>query len=109
MSLWALTAVPAQIRQPELVASKLMPYLAGSGIEESELIGKLSSKSQYIPPLKRKIGEEEATAINALDLTGVYLTQEKYRYSPEETMAAQVLGFVNRDGEGQYGFGGNFF
>ncbi|OGB73838.1 hypothetical protein A3K24_03405 [candidate division Kazan bacterium RIFCSPHIGHO2_01_FULL_44_14] len=108
VSLWALTAVPAQIRQPELVASKLMPYLAGSGIEESELIGKLSSKSQYIPPLKRKIGEEEATAINALDLTGVYLTQEKYRYSPEETMAAQVLGFVNRDGEGQYGLEGYF-
>src|SRR3989344_325833 len=108
VSLWALTAVPAQIRQPELVASKLMPYLAGSGIEESELIGKLSSKSQYIPPLKRKIGEEEATAINALDLTGVYLTQEKYRYSPEETMAAQVLGFVNRDCEGQYGLEGYF-
>ncbi len=106
VTLFALTVVPAQIKRPELVASKLMPFLSGAGIEESDLITKLSSKSKYLPPLKRKIEEKEAQAIADLDLTGVYLTPELYRYYPETTMAAQALGFVNRDGKGQYGVEG---
>lgn len=106
VTLFALTAVPAQIKRPELVASKLMPYL--ENIEESALISKLSSRAQYMPPLKRKIGEEEADIIDALNLSGVYLLPEKYRYFPEETMAAHALGFVNRDGQGQYGLEGYF-
>lgn len=106
VTLFALTVVPAQIKRPELVASKLMPFLSGSGVEESDLIAKLSSKSKYLPPLKRKIEEKEAQEIADLDLTGVYLTPELYRYYPEATMAAQALGFVNRDGEGQYGVEG---
>ena len=106
VTLFSLTVVPAQIKRPELVASKLMPFLSGAGIEESDLIAKLSSKSKYLPPLKRKIEEKEAQAIADLDLTGVYLTPELYRYYPENIMAAQALGFVNRDGKGQYGVEG---
>jgi len=103
VTLFALQVVPSQIKRPELAASKLMPFLAGSGIEESDLIAKLSSKAKYLPPLKHKIGEEEAQQIADLDLAGVYLTPEQYRYYPEGTMAAQTLGFVNRDSAGQYG------
>ncbi len=106
VTLFSLTVVPSQIKRPELVASKLMPFLSGAGIEESGLITKLSSKSKYLPPLKRKIEEKEAQQIADLDLTGVYLTPELYRYYPETTMAAQALGFVNRDGKGQYGVEG---
>lgn len=106
VTLFALSAVPSQITRPELTASKLMPFL--EGIEESELIAKLDSKAQYLPPLKRKLGKEEAQEILALDLDGVFMVPEKYRYFPEETMAAQLLGFVNRDGIGQYGLEGYF-
>lgn len=106
VTLFALTTVPAQIKRPELVASKLMPFLSGTGVEESDLIAKLSSKSKYLPPLKRKIEEKEAQQIADLNLAGVYLTPELYRYYPETTMAAQALGFVNRDGKGQYGVEG---
>lgn len=103
VKLFALQVVPAQIKNPELVASKLMPFLSGTGMEESDLIGKLTSKAKYLPPLKKKLSEEEAQKIADLDLTGVYLVQEQYRYYPEGTMAAQALGFVNADGKGQYG------
>src|SRR3989344_5799283 len=64
VTLFALQVVPSQIKRPELVASKLMPFLAGSGIEESDLIAKLSTKAKYTPPLKRKIGETEAQQIS---------------------------------------------
>ncbi|MFH0905481.1 MAG: penicillin-binding transpeptidase domain-containing protein, partial [bacterium] len=101
VTLWALTAVPNQIKRPELVASKLMPYL--ENIEEADLVTKLSSGAVYLAPLKQRLDEAEAKEINDLNLTGVHLTPEKYRYYPEETMAAHLLGFVNRDNLGQYG------
>jgi len=106
VKLFDLMIVPNQVRQPELVVSKLMPYL--ENVEESVLIEQASSDKLYIPPLKRKLTEEEAAEIDELNLSGVYLVPEEYRYFPEETLAAQVLGFVNRDGVGQYGLEGYF-
>lgn len=106
VTLYALQVVPRQVKRPELLASKLLPFL--EGYEESELIEKFSTGAQYMPPLKRKIGDEEADKIRALDEDGVFLVPEKYRYNPEEKMAAAVLGFVNRDGVGQYGLEGYF-
>lgn len=106
VTLYALQVVPRQVKRPELLASKLLPFL--EGYEESELIQKFSTGAQYMPPLKRKIGDEEADKIRALDEDGVFLVPEKYRYNPEEKMAATVLGFVNRDGVGQYGLEGYF-
>ncbi len=106
VTLYALEVVPRQVKRPELTASKLMPFL--EGMEESELIVKFSTGAQYLAPLKRKLSDEERLAIEKLELDGVYLVPEVYRYNPEEKMAAQVLGFVNRDGEGQYGLEGYF-
>lgn len=106
VTLFALQVVPHQVKNPELTASKLMPYVAG--YEESDLIKEFSTGKHYMPPLKRKLSKDEADVILKLDLDGVYLTPERYRYNPEDTMAAALLGFVNRDGLGQYGLEGYF-
>jgi len=101
VTLFALSVVPKQITTPELVASKLQPFLPDFNGEK--LLGILESKALYAPPLKRKIGEKEAEAIRKLNLDGVYLVPEKYRYYPEGEMASHLLGFVNADRIGQYG------
>jgi len=106
VSLYSLNIVPTQVRQPELTAAKLMPYLADTGVEESELISKMRSNKVYIPPLRRRIEEVEAKEIRALDLDGVILRAEEYRYYPEDSLASHILGFVNRDQDGQYGVEG---
>ncbi|OGB74118.1 hypothetical protein A2V68_02170 [candidate division Kazan bacterium RBG_13_50_9] len=108
VSLYSLNIVPTQVRRPELVAAKLMPYLANTGLEESDLLTMMKSGKVYVAPLKRRIEEAEAKEIRALDLDGVYLRTEEYRYFPEDDLAAQVIGFVNRDGLGQYGVEGYF-
>lgn len=108
VSLYSLNIVPSQVRRPELVAAKLMPYLSGTGIEESDLLEMIKSNKIYIPPLRRRIEETEAKEIGELNLDGVYLRTEEYRYSPEDSLASNVLGFVNRDGKGQYGVEGYF-
>lgn len=43
------------------------------------------------------------TQIERLGLSGIGLTQQDYRVYPEGQLAAQVLGFVNTEGIGQYG------
>jgi len=108
VSLYSLNIVPPQVRRPELVVAKLMPYLKGTGIEESDLTEMVESDKVYVPPLRRRIEEDEAKEIRALDLDGVYLRSEEYRYFPEDSLAAHVLGFVNIDQEGQYGIEGYF-
>ncbi len=52
--------------------------------------------------VERKAAEE----IAALDLTGVWLSANTQRVYPEGDLAANVLGFVNADGVGQYGIEG---
>jgi len=108
VGLYSLNIVPTQIQRPELVAAKLMPFLSGTGVEESNLVEMMKSGKVYVPPLKRRIEEKEAGEIQALDLEGVHLWAEEYRYYPEDSLAAQVLGFVNRDAVGQYGVEGYF-
>lgn len=108
VSLYSLNIVPTQIRRPELVAAKLMPYLTGTGIEESDLLQDMKSGKIYVAPLKRRIEEAEAKEIGKLGLEGVYLRTEEYRYFPEDSLASHVLGFMNRDRDGQYGIEGYF-
>lgn len=108
VSLYSLNIVPTQVRRPELVAAKLMPYLVGTGIEESDLLEDMKSNKVYVAPLKRRIEEAEAKEIGKLNLGGVYLRTEEYRYFPEDNLASHVLGFMNRDRKGQYGVEGYF-
>jgi len=106
VSLFSLNVVPSQVRRPELVIAKLMPYLSGTGIEESDLLEMINSEKIYVPPLKRRIEEPEAKEIIDLGLDGIYMRTEEYRYFPEDDLASGVLGFVNRDEIGQYGVEG---
>ncbi|MBU1092266.1 penicillin-binding protein 2 [Patescibacteria group bacterium] len=106
VSLYNLSVVPTQIKQPELVVSKLLPFL--DDMTETDLLEILKSNKVYVSPLKRRIEVKEKEAIEALTLEGVYLRSEEYRYYPEDDLASNTLGFVNRDRQGQYGIEGYF-
>ncbi|HCR42048.1 TPA: hypothetical protein DIV45_01625 [Patescibacteria group bacterium] len=106
VSLYSLNVVPTQVTQSELVATKLLPFL--SDITETALLEILQSNKVYVPPLKRRVEVREKEAIEALALDGVYLRTEEYRYYPEDDLASNLLGFVNRDRKGQYGVEGYF-
>jgi len=53
--------------------------------------------------LAKKLNAAKAQAIEELKLKGIGLQDATYRTYPEEALAAQILGFVNDEGEGQYG------
>jgi len=85
----------------------------GTAIQLAQLLGGYST--DYIPMLNRdtsyvvvkhKATLTEAESINDAGIKGVGTVDQYYRSYPEGSLAAQALGFVNNDGEGQYGVEG---
>ncbi len=64
------------------------------------------SKAKEYAVLQARLDEATATKIKNLRLTGVGLINQTYRTYPEGSLASQSLGFVNNDGQGQYGLEG---
>jgi cell division protein FtsI/penicillin-binding protein 2 len=78
------------------------------GADRAKLAATLASgaKFAYVPP--RRFGKDKADSLRALKLPGVGLEQETQRsYLPGitsgTTLASNLLGFVNYNGDGQYG------
>lgn len=98
-------AVPRQIKDKELVAKTLEPMIM---VTQKDILGKIDNDKLYIPPLKRGLSLDAANAIKAKNLAGVFVMPENSRYYPESNLASQVLGFVNAEGQGNYGFEGHY-
>lgn len=58
--------------------------------------------------LKNRISPETSRKIKALKLKGVVLLPEHWRFYPENSLGAHVIGFLNREEVGQYGIEGFF-
>jgi cell division protein FtsI (penicillin-binding protein 3) len=71
-------------------------------MEKKELLSRLRSR-RYFAWLKRHILPEEARAVRALGLPGVYLTKEPRRYYPGRALAGLVVGWAGLDGHGLEG------
>lgn len=57
--------------------------------------------------IAKNVPYERAKQIKEAKITGVYAQGSTKRVYPEGDLAAQVLGFVNADGKGQYGIEGS--
>ena len=87
------------------VAKSLSPILEESA---DKLESKLARRKVRYVFLKNKLEPEISRKIDALDLKGVVLIPEHWRYYPEKSLAANVVGFLNHNGIGQYGIEGYF-
>ena len=98
----SVVVVPAQIEDPEKTAAKLADILQA---DEQELYEKLTRKqsTQKLQPEGRLIDDEQADAIEALELNGVYLVQDSLRHYPMGEYLGQVLGFTGIDNQGLSG------
>lgn len=65
-----------------------------------ELLAKKESRYQI---LATQVTRKQAEMIKEQDLKGVGFQEESQRVYPEGQLAAQTLGFVNAEGQGQYG------
>lgn len=79
-----------------------------SGVPAEEIRLKCADRDDPFEIIKKKLSDEEVGKIRDMNLEGVYLLPEKYRYYPGSGLAAQVVGFVSSEdgsrGEvGRYG------
>jgi cell division protein FtsI/penicillin-binding protein 2 len=109
-----LAAMPSEltgIRRRE-VAAELIDLLGLEGDEAKALTARMTTKKKYVVlahGLDRKTADRIRAAATSRKVEAVLLESEPIRVYPHEgggpdsTLAAQLLGFVNRDGVGQYG------
>lgn len=64
------------------------------------------NKGHEYAVLRKKVSSSIADRISKLGILGIGLVDQDYRVYPEGQLASQTLGFVNQDGEGQYGIEG---
>ena len=108
IELQSVFATPPLIADPMETARLLAPVL---DISTAQLRAKLGGDRDWVW-LKRRITPEAAERIRSLDLRGIGMLPETKRVYPIEgiaqgtTLAAQVLGFVDVNGDGQYGIEG---
>ncbi|MBU2578391.1 penicillin-binding protein 2, partial [Patescibacteria group bacterium] len=96
-------AVPAKAADPADLAKKLVPIL---GLDEQFLFQKLSKPNDPYEILKKKIPDDTAADVKALNETALGIDNETLRYYPEGLCLSQVIGFLgfNKNGQaGQYG------
>lgn len=95
-------ADPSLIKNKETVAKEVADALGG---KVTDYQSKLNQKGNYVV-LAEKVPTSAGEKLQNKNLLGVGLTDKVYRTYPEGELAAQVLGFVNNDGDGQYGVEG---
>jgi len=74
----------------------------------SSLESKLTRRKVRYVFLKNKLSPKTSTAIKDMELPGVVLLHEHWRFYPEGNLASHIVGFINRDNVGQYGVEGYF-
>jgi cell division protein FtsI (penicillin-binding protein 3) len=105
VELQSIFATPPSVLDKESSAALLAPILS---MDVDDLRTRLTSADPWVW-LRRRVDPGVSERIRALDLPGIGMLPETKRVypvegiSPRTTLAAQVLGFVNVDGAGQYG------
>lgn len=102
---FAVWVVPRQLKDKAATAKSLSELLS---LPEKEVFDKINNDRYYIPPIKHGLSLDESKIIKAKKISGVLVVPEYSRYYPEGTLASQVLGYVNAEGDGNYGFEGKY-
>lgn len=98
-----LYADPRYVRDPQKTAETIARAAGGDINEYREKLSQ--SKKSYVV-LAKKLTKAQADEIKKAEMYGIGLTQSEQRVYPEGQLGAQLLGFVNDEGTGQYGVEG---
>jgi len=100
-TVYYLYASPAEIPfgKKEEIAENLAEITT---LEKDFLLERIMENSLY-EVLKEQLSAEEVERLKELKREGIYLGREIRRSYPYDEFASHILGFVNKDGHGQYG------
>lgn len=96
---YTLFADPVYVSDKKDTAEKLSQITGG---KSSDYLSLMNQDTRYAV-LAKKLDDKKKQAIEALNIKGVGLRAESIRTYPQGSLAAQLLGFVDDGGQGQYG------
>lgn len=98
-TLYTLFADPKFIKNPNVVAQKVQAIIGGNA---SEYESAIETPTRYAV-LAKKIDKELKAKLDDLKINGLGTREEPHRTYPQGDLAAQLLGFVDDEGNGRYG------
>lgn len=102
-SVYTVFADPSTIDpQDRQTVASTVKQIAGDKTRDN-LVGLLETPNSRYQILATKLTRDQAGKIKAADMSGVGVQEGTQRVYPEGQLASQTLGFVNGEGEGQYG------
>lgn len=103
-TVYTVFADPQAVNDRGRVLSVLRAVAGGEMLDGVEA-GLSNTRSQYTV-LARQISRAQAELIRKANLVGIGLQETSRRVYPEGSLAAQTLGYVDANGDGQYGIEG---
>jgi stage V sporulation protein D (sporulation-specific penicillin-binding protein) len=103
-------AIPPKVQEGDVESAATL-LASVLGMDVAEVRSRLAGKDPWVW-LRRRVDATMAERVKALGIPGVGMLPETQRVypingvAPGTTLGAQLLGFVNVDGEGQYGVEG---
>ena len=99
-SFFSVYTEPPKINDPEKTAQILNQIL---NLPVDFILEKLNKEGTLYSLIKNRISDEAVDGLKKAKLSGIYIKEERGRYFPQETMASQLIGFVDANSHGQYG------
>jgi cell division protein FtsI/penicillin-binding protein 2 len=100
-----ISVVPKNVKD-KAVAAHILSSLFG--VDEKDVLAKVSTDKLYLPPIVRGVTKDQRNTLVGQGFAGLLIEKRNERVYPENQIAAQVLGFVNREGKGSYGVEGYY-
>jgi cell division protein FtsI/penicillin-binding protein 2 len=102
-SRFTIFADPTYVKDPSKSSEQLSQFL---GVSKDELEEKLKKNARYVI-LAKKVPKDAKQKVEELKLKGIAWKEERIRTYPQGATGATVMGFVNDEGNGQYGIEGS--
>lgn len=91
---------PPEVQDKEHTAEVLSVTLK---ISKESILIKAQKQNSLYEVLKKSLSQKEEQDMKDAKLPGVYVGKETVRLYPQNELAPHVVGFVNQEGQGQYG------
>lgn len=103
-AVYKMWADPSVIEDPNDIYVTLQEYAGGNLVDNAKAL--MSKKESRYQVIARDLTYKQATSIKSKKLYGIGFERSDKRVYPDGKLASQVIGFVNDDGDGQYGVEG---
>lgn len=93
---FVLAVDPNKINDPKATYTALAPFIS---LDEETFIYRASLPNRVYVEIESQLSEDRATSIKQLELNGVQLYRQRWRYYPGGELAARTVGFVGFEGK----------